>query len=157
MSKSSSKNLSNENKHWCFCCLQDKTWIKMPIVWKHRVFWFFITEILWWTFWRNKWQSVFDIVKDSSYCVIKFLILFSVVSSCCSGFHYHVKMLLLPSMSKQSDGEPNFIRRNIMNIMNMKNKLFAFVDDSQVDCNMKLFQPLSISYTDFTDWNWNST
>ena len=24
-SKSSSKNLSNENKHWCFCCLQDKT------------------------------------------------------------------------------------------------------------------------------------
>ena len=20
-----SKNLSNENKHWCFCCLQDKT------------------------------------------------------------------------------------------------------------------------------------
>ena len=24
MSKSSSKNLSNENKHWCFCCLQDK-------------------------------------------------------------------------------------------------------------------------------------
>ena len=30
-SKSSSKNLSiNENKHWCFCCLQDKMWIKMP-------------------------------------------------------------------------------------------------------------------------------
>ena len=25
MSKSSSKNLSNENNHWCFCCLQDKT------------------------------------------------------------------------------------------------------------------------------------
>ena len=24
-SKSSSKNLSNENKHWCFCCLLDKT------------------------------------------------------------------------------------------------------------------------------------
>ena len=23
-SKSLSKNLSNENKHWCFCCLQDK-------------------------------------------------------------------------------------------------------------------------------------
>jgi len=80
-----------------------------------------------------------------------------VVSSCCSGFHHYVKMLLLPSMSKQSDGEANFIRRNIMNIMNMKNKLFDCVDDSQVDCNMKLFQPLSITYTDFTDWNWNST
>ena len=25
MSKSLSKNLSNENKQWCFCCLQDKT------------------------------------------------------------------------------------------------------------------------------------
>ena len=24
-SKSLSKNLSNENKKWCFCCLQDKT------------------------------------------------------------------------------------------------------------------------------------
>ena len=24
-SKSLSENLSNENKHWCFCCLQDKT------------------------------------------------------------------------------------------------------------------------------------
>ena len=28
----------------------------------------FITEILWQTFWRNKWWSVFDVVKDSSYC-----------------------------------------------------------------------------------------
>ena len=34
-SKSSSKNLSNENKHWCFCCLQDKTWIKMQILWNY--------------------------------------------------------------------------------------------------------------------------
>ena len=24
MSKSSTKNLSNENKRWCFCCLKDK-------------------------------------------------------------------------------------------------------------------------------------
>ena len=48
MSKSSSNNLSNENKHCCFCCLQDKTWIKMPkwtifvisLLWKHRVFMF---------------------------------------------------------------------------------------------------------------------
>ena len=29
-SKSSSKNLSNENKHCCFCCLQNKSWIEMP-------------------------------------------------------------------------------------------------------------------------------
>jgi hypothetical protein len=28
-SKNSSENLSNHNKHLCFCCLQDKTWIKM--------------------------------------------------------------------------------------------------------------------------------
>ena len=27
----------------------------------------FITEILWRTFWRNKWRSVFVVVKDSSY------------------------------------------------------------------------------------------
>ena len=40
MSKSSSKNLSNENKPWCFCCLQDKTWIKMPILWKHTACFF---------------------------------------------------------------------------------------------------------------------
>ena len=25
-----------------------------------------ITEIFWWTFWRNKWRSIFDVVKDSS-------------------------------------------------------------------------------------------
>ena len=25
-----------------------------------------ITEILWWSFWRNKWWSIFDVVKDSS-------------------------------------------------------------------------------------------
>ena len=59
-SNNSSKNL------WCFCCLQDKTWIKMPILWKHSVF-VFITEILWRTFWHNKWRSVFDVVKDSSF------------------------------------------------------------------------------------------
>ena len=32
LSKSSSKNLSNENKHCRLCCLQDKMWIKMPIL-----------------------------------------------------------------------------------------------------------------------------
>jgi hypothetical protein len=36
-SKSLSKNLSNEKNHWCFCCLRDKTRLKMPILWKHRV------------------------------------------------------------------------------------------------------------------------
>ena len=34
-SKSLSKNLSNESKHWYFCFLQDKTWIKMPILWNY--------------------------------------------------------------------------------------------------------------------------
>ena len=56
------KNLSNENKQWCFCCLMNE-WIKMPILWKHLSF----TEILWRTFWRNKWRSIFDVVKDSSW------------------------------------------------------------------------------------------
>ena len=60
------KDLSNENKQWCFCCLQDKTWIKMPILWKH----FSITEILWRTFWRNIWQSIFDVVKILRYWVL---------------------------------------------------------------------------------------
>ena len=36
-SKSLSKNLSNENKHWCFCRLQDKMRNKTPILWKHRL------------------------------------------------------------------------------------------------------------------------
>ena len=35
MTKSSSNNVSNENKQMCFCCLQDKTWIKMPILWNY--------------------------------------------------------------------------------------------------------------------------
>ena len=30
----------------------------------------FITEILWRTFWHYKWQSVFDVVKDSSFRVL---------------------------------------------------------------------------------------
>ena len=53
-SKSSSKNLSNENKHWCFCCLQDKMWIKMPIVWKHRVYLFSLLRF-------------FDLIIDSPF------------------------------------------------------------------------------------------
>ena len=58
-SKSSSKNFSNENKQWCFCCLQGKTWIRVPILWKH----FSITEILWQTFRHNIWRSIFDVVE----------------------------------------------------------------------------------------------
>ena len=34
------KESQNENKHWCFCCLQDKTWIKMSFLWKHRLYLF---------------------------------------------------------------------------------------------------------------------
>ena len=52
-------SVCNANKQWCFCCLQDKTWIKMPILWKH----FSVTVILSQTFWRNIWRSVFDVVK----------------------------------------------------------------------------------------------
>ena len=29
----------------------------------------FTTEILWRTFLRNKWQSIFDVVKDFSFCL----------------------------------------------------------------------------------------
>ena len=32
----------------------------------------FITKILWQTFWRNKWRSVFDVVKESSYSILFF-------------------------------------------------------------------------------------
>ena len=44
------KNLSNQNKHFCFCCLQEKTWIKMQ---KWTIFvissdcfdyWYFLTN-----------------------------------------------------------------------------------------------------------------
>ena len=33
----------------------------------------FITEILWQTFWSNKWRSVFDAVKDYSFCRVWFI------------------------------------------------------------------------------------
>ena len=66
-SKSSSKNLSNENKH---TLLFPKNWhfnsrfvlktTKTPVF-------VFITEIRWQTFWRDKWRSVFDVVKRLLY------------------------------------------------------------------------------------------
>ena len=67
-SKSSSKNLSNENKHWFFGCLQDKLWIKMSILWKYRVFLFSLL-----TFFdeHSNWWYVFDVVKRLRYSVLK--------------------------------------------------------------------------------------
>jgi len=60
-------------------------------------------------------------------------------------------------MSKQSDGNNLFISLYNGILIVKQAKMFVFISDAQVDCNMKLFQPLSISYTDYTDWNWNST
>ena len=59
------KNHSKEIKQLCFCCYQDQTWIKMPILWKH----FSTTECLWRTFWRNIWRCVFDFLKILGYYV----------------------------------------------------------------------------------------
>ena len=73
-SKNSSENLSNHNKHLCFCtvfssfcCLQDKTWIKMP---KWTIFlisskeFVLITEIFWRIFWRDNWRSLIGGVEN---------------------------------------------------------------------------------------------
>ena len=49
-----------ENWHFKSCLVLKTT--KTPLF-------VFITEILWQTFWRNKWQSVFDFVKILTYCV----------------------------------------------------------------------------------------
>ena len=53
--------------HWCFCCLQDKTWIKMPILWNYCDA---LTNFL-----TNNWWSVFDVVKILRYCLKKLKIL----------------------------------------------------------------------------------
>ena len=63
-SKSSSNNLSNgevfpENWHFNSCFVLKTT--KAPLF-------VFITEILWWTFWRNNWRSVFDVLKILRFC-----------------------------------------------------------------------------------------
>jgi hypothetical protein len=64
------------------------------------------------------------------------------------------------SMSKQSDGFSvpskhfNFVDDCQVDC---PSKQFNFVDDCQVDCLMTLFLPLSITYHDFTDWNYNAT
>ena len=68
-SKSLSNNQSSQNKCLCFCCLQDKTWIKMP---KWTIFdtsvYVFVTEITYLTkIWRNNWWSIIDIVENLCY------------------------------------------------------------------------------------------
>ena len=37
----------------------DKSWIELSIIWKP----FSIADILWLTFWRNIWRTVFDVVR----------------------------------------------------------------------------------------------
>ena len=68
MSKSLLKNLSNENKthsmfseNWHFSLRFVLMTTKTPVF-------YFITEILCQTFWRNKWRSVFDVVKNLCLC-----------------------------------------------------------------------------------------
>ena len=70
-SKCLSQKLSNQNKHLSFCCLPDKTWIKMPkwniFVTSSQVF-VLITEIFWPTFGRNNWRSIIDVVERLCSC-----------------------------------------------------------------------------------------
>ena len=60
-SKSLPKNLSNENKHWSFCCLQDRAWIKVPILWKHRVYLFSSLRFF---------DKLFVIIKDDPFLTL---------------------------------------------------------------------------------------
>ena len=61
MSKSSSKNPSNETKHWCFCCLQDKTQVKMPILCKYRVCLFSLLRFF---------DELFDLIIDDPFLTL---------------------------------------------------------------------------------------
>ena len=61
MSKSLSKNLSNENKQWYFCYLQDKTWSKMPILLKHRVCIFSLLRFS---------DELFDVIFDNLFLTL---------------------------------------------------------------------------------------
>ncbi len=67
-------------------------------------------------------------------------------------------------MSKQSDGSSssssgykNYVAVGRMAAILRSVDNFVIVDDCQVDCSMRLFLPLSITYHDFTDWNVNHT
>ena len=48
------KNLSNESKHWCFCCLQDKKWIKIAN--SLQLLWFF--------------DELFDVINDDPFLML---------------------------------------------------------------------------------------
>ena len=98
--KNWSNHLSNENiplpKHCCFCCLQDKTWIKMPkwtrfetlFLWKHQFFcfhyWYYLTK-----FWRNNWRSIIDLVKRLCYLRVKLCKKFVFVTKQSQTLHGH--------------------------------------------------------------------
>ena len=66
-SKNWSEFLSNQNKHLCFFCFQDKLWINMP---KWTIFlisseeFVLITENFWLVFWRDKWRSIISVVEN---------------------------------------------------------------------------------------------
>ena len=89
----------------CFCCLQNKTWIKMPnwtiFLISSKVF-VLITEIFWKTFLQNKWRSVFDVVKDSSFCQNKNET-YSFKRSCITS--YPLNFLDLPTALKNLGGQ----------------------------------------------------
>ena len=57
------ENLSKENKHWCFCCLKDKTRIKMPKSTGN-------TECLF-SLLRFSDDKLFDITIDDPYLTLK--------------------------------------------------------------------------------------
>jgi len=63
MSKSLSKNLSNENKHTL--CFQRIGILFHVLSWRQQKtpLFVFITETLLRTFWRSNWLSIFDVVK----------------------------------------------------------------------------------------------
>ena len=63
-------------------------------------------------------------------------------------------------MSKQSDGLKQSSSLNTLNKDMLKdyiNNTTFVIGDCEVDCIMRLFQPRSITYTDYTDWNYDCT
>ena len=68
-------------------------------------------------------------------------------------------MLCCASMSKQSDGINNkqsFCCCCRKCMLKVPTEIFV-IGDCEVDCIMRLFQPRTISYTDYTDWNYDCT
>ena len=64
-SKSLPENLSNHNKHFCFCCLQDKTWIKMP---KLSIFLKSHHKCLFWLLTFS--DKLFDVINDDRFLTL---------------------------------------------------------------------------------------